>query len=175
MRFYTGIGSRETPEDILLYMRQAASSLASDGWTLRSGGADGADSAFEEGAKESARFHNELPKMEIYLPWKNFNKNPSPLFEPTKEALELASQFHPAWWNCSYGAKRLHARNGHQVLGLDLKTPSEFVVCWTKAALFQGGTAQAMRIATHHKIPIYNLANKDDLISFELERLVDRT
>ena len=51
----------------------------------------------------------------------------------------------------------MHARNTHQVLGADLKIPSLFVVCWTKDGQLKGGTAQALRLADLHSIPIYNL------------------
>jgi hypothetical protein len=49
-KFYTGVGSRKTPPHILKVMRQLATKLNSDGWVLRSGGADGADTAFEQGS-----------------------------------------------------------------------------------------------------------------------------
>jgi hypothetical protein len=42
---YTGIGSRQTPEPILSCIRDLARKLAQDNWTLRSGGASGADAA----------------------------------------------------------------------------------------------------------------------------------
>jgi hypothetical protein len=48
-RTYTGIGARRTPSDVLDLMHSLAMRL-SGGWVLRSGGADGADRAFEEGA-----------------------------------------------------------------------------------------------------------------------------
>ena len=49
MKWYTGVGSRETPSDILEVMESVGYALASQGWTLRSGGAVGADQAFERG------------------------------------------------------------------------------------------------------------------------------
>lgn len=50
-KIYTGIGSRETPPDILELMTKIARFMFKQGFTLRSGGADGADSAFEAGAE----------------------------------------------------------------------------------------------------------------------------
>lgn len=147
MLFYTGIGSRETPADVLATMKRIAEAMALKGWTLRSGAAPGADSAFEAGAGGL---------KEIYVPWKGFNGSDSTLL-PTPEAFELAAQFHPAWNRCKRGAKALHARNGHQVLGHDLKTPSNLVICWTKDGLRGGGTGQALRIAEHHGILIHDL------------------
>lgn len=150
MKYYTGIGSRDTPEHVLDEMTQLAREFVKRGWTLRSGGAQGADTAFE---KDAMFF------KEIYLPWKGFNGNGSELFESSEEAFELAARSHPAWHRCSEGARKIHARNVHQVLGRDLKTPSSVVVCWTRGGRFIGGTAQALRIAKSWHIPIFNLGD----------------
>lgn len=134
---YAGIGSRETPEPTLNLMRRIAISLQNAGWTLRSGHAHGADRAFEMGAGVRA---------EVYRPR-----------DVTPAALDLASQFHPAWERCDKYARSLHARNGFQVLGMDLATPSRFVCCWTRDGKASGGTGQALRIATAYHIPVFNL------------------
>jgi predicted Rossmann fold nucleotide-binding protein DprA/Smf involved in DNA uptake len=47
--FYAGIGARETPDDVLHLMYLLGRKLATDGYVLRSGHADGADLAFEKG------------------------------------------------------------------------------------------------------------------------------
>lgn len=136
-KYYAGIGSRETPGTILNQMNAIAVWLQSEGYILRSGGAVGADTAFERGAGT---------KKEIFRP-----------NDATPEALELASRFHPAWYRCSDYAQRLHARNGFQVLGRDLTSPSCFIVCWTKDGKASGGTGQAIRIAEHNSLPVFNL------------------
>lgn len=46
---FTGIGSRETPLEILTFMKALGKWYAQHGYTLRSGGAIGADRAFEAG------------------------------------------------------------------------------------------------------------------------------
>ncbi len=48
-KYYSGIGSRETPDDIIDVMKQLGKKLADQGWILRTGGAKGADQAFELG------------------------------------------------------------------------------------------------------------------------------
>lgn len=73
MKFWTGVGSRETPRDILDLMEDIAFKLSQDKWILRSGGAEGADTAFEIGALNS--FTEVVP--EIYIPWLNFNNHDS--------------------------------------------------------------------------------------------------
>ena len=151
-RFYTGIGSRETPPTFCVIMTNSARQLARAGYTLRSGGAPRADLAFEAGAGEQKR---------IYLPWPGFNGSDSPLHtfdaQTTARAEAIAAAHHPRWSRLSDAAKKLHARNVHQVLGDDLASPSEFVICWTAGGKLQGGTAQALRIALAYKIPIINL------------------
>lgn len=55
--YYTGVGSRKTPQSILILMNKIAQHFSSYGWILRSGGAQGADTAFESGASEKEIFY----------------------------------------------------------------------------------------------------------------------
>ena len=161
MRKYAGIGSRSTPSGVLALMREIGRQNAEAGWLLRSGGADGADSAFEQGC------HSVGGKMEIFLPWAGFNKNRSNLCTVKPEAFQLASQIHPAWNILSYGAKKLHARNCYQILGSSLDDPVECVICWTPNGEAVGGTATAIALAGRYKIPVYNLGLPNILANFE--------
>lgn len=151
--YYAGIGSRRTPPVMLPIMSGIAESLRTKGYTLRSGHAPGADLYFEAGAADM---------KEIYLPWKGFNGSDSPLFHSTVEAEAMAERYHPRWDKLTEGAKKMMARNCHQVLGMDLNTPVEFVVCWTPNGGVEGGTGQAMRIAMDLKIPVYNIRRESD-------------
>jgi hypothetical protein len=155
MRYYTGIGSRETPLDIQTLMTAIATALSNDNWVLRSGGADGADSAFEVGAKY----------RRIYLPWTGFNDkyadNYSYVVPPYNE--EMVYDYHPSPERLSKAGLKLMSRNSYQVLGDNLDKPSEFLACWTSDGKMSGGTAQAMRIAYDHKVKIYNLYHSKDL------------
>lgn len=162
---YTGIGSRKTPKDILRKMRTYGDALGELGFTLRSGGADGADLAFEEGCIRSEG------RMEIYLPWKGFNNNPSPLYEVSEEALEHAADIYgPSWQYLKRPVKLLMGRNMYQVLGKNLDTPSHFVICWTSDGCMSkedrtrktGGTGQAIACASELNIPIFNLQQEGD-------------
>lgn len=155
---YAGIGSRSTPDNILRIMSQLASVLAKNHWTLRSGGAPGADQAFEEG-------HN--GKKEIFLPWKEFEGNSSSLYGVSEIALWLAEKYHPAWHNLKRGGQLMMARNMQQVLGEDLLSPVQFVLCWTKNGMVDGGTGQAMRLAQDLCIPIFNLHTENELEKFK--------
>lgn len=173
---YAGIGSRETPENVLELMSDIAEKLFfHNQLTLRSGGADGADKAFETGA---ARYsgHANLVRMEIYIPWEGFSdlhldQEIICITDPKiiKESEEIAAKFHGGWNNLKQGARKLMARNTFQVLGGDLKTYSKFVLCYTQdgadgkkipTSRNTGGTGQAIRIAAHYNIPVINLYHK---------------
>lgn len=144
IRYYAGIGSRETPPEILQTMKDIGYEFARKGWCLCSGHAAGADLAFEKGALQAGGLMNIW--LADHVDWSK-----------SKDALELAEQFHPAWDRCGDYAKKLHARNGFIVLSADLNTPVEFVVAWTKDGYATGGTGQALRIADAYKIPVFNL------------------
>lgn len=154
MKYYAGIGARNTPPEIKYIMTKCAAYLQTIDYVLRSGGANGADSAFE-------RDITNPDHKEIYLPWGNFNGNQSTLCQPSAEAFRMAAIYHLAWHKCNTIARGFHARNCHQVLGLDLKTPSDFILCWTPKGEVTGGTGQALRIAIDHNIPIANMFNND--------------
>lgn len=169
MMFYTGIGSRETPQEIQNLMFKIAQKLDSK-YILRSGGADGADLAFEKGSS----------KKEIYIPWRNFNSNKSNLiFDELPqlkkmELLEIASEHHPNWKFLKSEARKLMARNVAQIKGYD-NTYSKFVICYTKdgceshltRTYLTGGTGLAISLASSLGIPVFNLKN-----NISLERLV---
>ena len=152
VKYYAGVGSRKTPEDILEMMTKIAEGLSRN-YILRSGGADGADSAFERGAGN---------KKISYIPWPGFNGSKEKCINVSSAAMKLASEFHPGWMYLSYGARKLHARNGYQILGEGLDTPADFVICWTPGGKDVGGTGQAIRIAKANRVKVFNLANNED-------------
>jgi len=172
MKFYAGIGSRETPADVQETMRNLASALGFLGYTLRSGAAMGADSAFEQGADR-----NGYP-AHIYLPWEGFARRRSGTSGTAHYILpgdqrsfgeKCAREAHPAWQRLNSAAQALMIRNTFQVLGFEGDTPSSFVVCWTKdgaeerTSIQTGGTGQAIRLARMHDIPVFNLHHNDAL------------
>lgn len=153
---YAGIGSRTTPPDVIAKMVQIGKAMATMNCTLRSGGAEGADEAFEAGCDLNQG------KKEIYLPWQGFRRNSSPLFGTTREARLLAKQFHPKWEILGARARDFMGRNSYQVLGQTLDTPADVIICWTPGGKIVGGTGQALRMAEHYEIPVVNLGSKSD-------------
>jgi hypothetical protein len=166
MRRYAGVGSRETPQEICDKFRRFSKIFAEAGWCLRSGGADGADLAFESGAI----------KKEIFLPWRGFNGSTSPLFKILPEATDYAERVHAAWDWLTPEGKLMQARNVHQVLGADLRSPCEFVLCWTKNGRAIGGTATAINVAWSEGIPVHNVGSADAMKFLDgfLDREVER-
>lgn len=154
---YAGVGSRSTPQDQVNRIKVAAQRLRGMGYTLLSGGAMGADSAFEAGAGTD---------KQIFLPWARFNGSESMFTKPSREAEQIAASVHPYWRNLSGITKLLMGRNSHQVLGADLLHPVDFLVCWTPDGCESeedrssetGGTGQAIALACRNHIPVFNLA-----------------
>lgn len=149
MKIYAGFGSRKTPEPILGVMRMIAYGLAQRGYTLRSGHAGGADTAFET----AAVYNDGL--TEIYTP-----------ADVIPEWIEHAKVFHPAWHKLDAYGQLLMARNSPIILGASLNDPVEFGVCWTPEGRATGGSGQALRIADRHRIKIYNLYDDPEGINF---------
>ena len=145
-RYYAGIGSRDTPDNIQVLIGMVAKRMARKKWILRSGGARGADMAFEEACDKAGG------KKEIFRPE-----------DSNKESLELASTIHPIWRACNIWAKRAHARNCQIILGKELDIPVKFVVCWTPRGKKTGGTRTGIILAESRKIPVYNLGDQDSI------------
>lgn len=155
-KYYAGIGSRRTPPKILEEMARLAAELETRGWWLRSGGAGGADEAFQSGVKQNAQ---------IWLPWPTFaqatqEKCPQHEYKwcayNDTPANESVNQFHPAPDRLSRGGFALMRRNYRQIVGHN-EPNSSFVICWTEGGLKKGGTAQAIKIAESFNIPVFNM------------------
>jgi hypothetical protein len=145
---YAGIGSRQTPSEVLKQMTEVAKELESKGYTLNTGvtfggNKEGADKAFDDGTTK---------------------KN---LFSPENQGARakeqaIAKEIHPNPNALTAGALKLMARNTNQVFGDNLNTPVDFVLFYakeTKGIRPEGGTGQAVQMARLKEIPTINLAN----------------
>ena len=166
MKYYAGIGSRETPKDVCNKMTEIASLLEKQDFVLRSGGAEGADHAFEIGISDPLM-------MDIYLPYINFNNKSGSKYifistfdHSNYKAAYESLKYHPRGFNMSHGTKVMMIRNYFQACGLVNQSNSSFVICWTpkgangytiKTTYEDGGSGQCIRIAAAHNIPVYNL------------------
>ncbi|UYD57493.1 hypothetical protein OFDDKENP_00117 [Aeromonas phage B614] len=182
--FYTGVGSRETPEHICRLMKDIAAVAAIRGYTGRSGGADRADDAFETGflaVADSLAIDN-MAEFDVYIPWKRFNGRFAPkharhnIILPGAnawDAEQIMKTVHPIYKSGGQlrgGALALHTRNVPQVLGYDLKTPSEFLVCYSEPTKdgVKGGTNTAWQLGLRNGVECYNLYNP-----YDTERIKD--
>lgn len=167
MKFYAGIGSRNTPPNVLQIMKEVALILEDNGYILRSGGAQGADEAFQSGVKYPLN-------MEIYLPYPGFrgkymNQTGYLYIDNHHQDYDKAYQsliYHPAGFKMRQTVKNFMIRNYFQIYGIMNRGLSRFVICWTpgaangytiKTTFDDGGTAQAIRLAAVNNIPVYNL------------------
>lgn len=171
---YAGVGSRNTPPDILNLMSQFAEKVA-DRATLRSGAAGGADSAFEKGVDVVGETRH--IKKEIYIPAQGFQGRYT-----TEVGVQLCTniiklilknmvaQYHPRGNRLSHYTMELMMRNCLQVLGATLNSHSRYVICWTDTYKTDskdlicdgsGGTGMAIRIAYGHNIPVINLRSPE--------------
>lgn len=174
--FYTGVGSRDVSEEEWDTMVGIAEWLAKS-FKLRSGKAEGSDSAFEYGVSISGFPSNK----EIYIPWPKFEGNQIPgekicLDRPDSVnyafSRKYAKEIHPAWEKLSVGARRLHQRNIHQVLGRDLAVPvpSTFLLACAdsdKNGDPKGGTRTAWMLAKRFDVPCLNIRGKSKIEIFD--------
>jgi len=160
---YAGIGSRSTPDNVLDLMHRISFGLSLSGYTLRSGGAIRADSAFEEGVRKAFVVKPSAGDCEIFRPhnYKNLRSTDLVLKDNYLErAMKIAERVHPAWNKCNDYARALHARNAGIILGADLKSPVKAIICWTpedEKGQVSGGTGLAIRIGREYGIRIDNL------------------
>ena len=178
---YTGVGSRNiTPKERSTIISVAAF-LSNQGYTVRSGKALGADTAFAMGAVS-----NDHHRLVNYVPWKRFNNQEfgGDYYDKVLDdcnydfCYQLAEQIHPAWERCSPAAKRLHARNILQVLGDHCNEPSKFLLACSdedKHGDVKGGTRTAWMCAKQYAVPVFNIRNrtKQELWAF-LEPILDK-
>lgn len=154
---YAGIGHRDLEGciepvsglPVAGMMTWISSELEKLGYTLNSGGAKGADLAFETGVKDSKH-------KQVFL-----------ASCATDETRGIAKELHPAPSRLAGYALDLMARNTFQVFGQNLDTPVDFVLCFTKDGCESyrtrtrdsGGTGQAIEMASRKGIPVFNMKN----------------
>ena len=159
-----GIGSRKTPKKVLDLMVKIGEWALKNGHEVRSGHAEGADYAFECGARDNCT---------AYMPWRSFNSKDRKMtknwlvwddIDPSVRARAIRSvkKYHP---NSSrvlakQSWTKLHARNYFQIMGHGLlEQPVNMVWCWTPQGKGGGGTGQAIRLAKANGIKVFDLGN----------------
>ena len=170
VKYYAGIGSRETPPDIFKLMTEIASILEVNNFILRSGAATGADTAFESGISDFKNMNLFLPKP-VFNDHNWYDKGCIYINDthPNYQAAYDSIIIHPAGFKLSLGPRNMMIRNYFQVMGINDEPISSFVICWTPdgadgttilTSRETGGTGQCIRLAAVHNIPVYNLKDK---------------
>lgn len=163
------VGSRETPPEILEWMRATGEQFVRNGYRIVSGNAPGADQAWAAGGNKA-----DPSKVTLCLPWAGFeeatvhqkNLTRTLANRPTdleKRYYSLAESVHPSWRQMTMGGQRLHARNAMIVEGV--KVVFGFVT------VSSGGTMGAFRIARMLQIPCYDVSDRK--IRGRVEELVE--
>jgi hypothetical protein len=159
-KYITIIGSRNITELELDVLRQLADKFHAMGYILRSGGANGSDSAI-----------NHLENVQIIIPWNGYNgfwHDGCRIFTLDKLpdqalAAEIVRKIHPNPTSLSPGAFKLHARNAYQIAGVNGLNQNELseavFYCADTAAdgLPRGGTRTAVLLAMKNGIKTYNI------------------
>jgi len=139
---YAGIGSRETPKEVLDQMREVAMELSYKGYILNTGDAKGPDKAFSSVSPSN--------KTNIFT-----------TKDSTDTTRAIAKEIHPNPSALSEYSLDLMARNTNQVFGENLDTPVDFVLYYAKPSNNpirpQGGTGQAVEMANRKGIPTINM------------------
>lgn len=176
-KYYTGIGTRaeNLPKGIESLMVAIGQGLAKRGYTLRSGAASGADSAFETGCLAAGG------SGDIYLPWPNFRHRRHSRnlvhYIPPKDGEEayagdywVHSGIIPHFFKMNSTSRAFHGRNYYQVSGRRGEPNSLFVVYYAPMDLNDepmGGTRSAVMRAMDLGIPVYNLGIESEVLAFE--------
>lgn len=156
---YAGSGNPDAPQEILTQMKRLAGELEGFGYTLRVGGLNGPEEAFEAGTD----------KVELHLPWRDFNQKVSKLTFNSKEAQAIAAKFHPAYDGLKPAIQAFLAKNVRMLLGNNLKSPALFLICWSEdgaensrqKTMKTGNVGHAISIASAMHIPVFNLKRDD--------------
>lgn len=174
--FYSGVGSRKTPLHILYVLSLLSYVFERNGLKLRSGGALGADTAFLDAllypeSNSQIFVTNKSIKPHYYNPKELYGLSFDGLYRQAMRLI-MDNRLHKNWESCSSVALDLHNRNVFQVLGVDLETPSQFVLCWTgrgesdfsETTQLTGGTGTAINTASFYGIPVFNLGDPSVLV-----------
>ena len=175
MKYATVVGSRNISKEEFLLLRDIATKLCYEGYILRSGAADGADSTI-----------NHLCRTEIILPWSGFNgflhdgKRVFALeFLPHNSlAIKKAKEIHPRPDLLNNMTLKFHARNIYQIVGpLGANgIKSDVVIYCSDDLTFEeprGGTRTAVMYAKQLGIPVYNIRDRGFNLKVICEEIIE--
>lgn len=176
---WTGVGSREVPEEKKVLQEWVGEQLGLLGGVLSTGDAPGSDENFYIGYQRAvankSRFY--LPPAQIYYTslknQRNSTHNPIEGYHCLENYPETIGQAEAAAFRArgSFNGLfksgiALHSRNAFQVLGEDMNQPRKFVIFYAepkgKRGLVNGGTNTTVQIAKYENVKSINLFLEED-------------
>lgn len=154
---YVGVGPMTAGEDMCAQAKIFGQAMAEMGWTLRSGGAEGLDEAFERGALEGNG------KTEIFIPSADFRKRFKSsdkvihTLDKHIEAMREVAPLHENWSQLGTTVQMFLTRIPFCLFGEKLDKPAHFVVGWSKHYPHTGAGI-VLKMAEMAGIPAFNLA-----------------
>lgn len=144
---------------MIAQIKRLAKELEDLGYTVRSGGFDGPEEAFEKATT----------KNEIHLPWKGFNEKESKFTFTSKRAHAIAKRWHPTYDGLKPAIQTFYAKNVRIAMGKDLVSPAMFAIVWSEDGIEDakdktarsGNAGHLICVACDLRIPIFNLARPD--------------
>jgi len=168
------VGSRALPEEAANVMLILGSRLATLGWEIHSGDAEGSDRKWHEGFMQSPLYTPS--RAFIYLAWNGVgNRYHDPengfydatQFENYGDARALALEARGSFEGLGRGGIALHSRNPYQVLTETLNDPVDTILFYAqpvgKAGKVKGGTNTAVALALKHNVTAINLYTEEGL------------
>jgi len=170
LKYYTGIGSKDTPQAELARMEKIGSFLGDLGYVLRTGDAVGAERAFEQGALNTKALVQKWRSDTSYFPLPEW---------ATEKASEVCWE-KPLERMKAFQISRVTQRV-FQVFGdsVDIQHPVDFVVYWSLSDPLspltdsEGDLRYTVRVAHKAGIPTYNLRSQREAFAHLLLSLKD--
>lgn len=147
-KYYAAVGDQTCPSRYYDIITKITRYFESDGYVVRTRGSKGFDEVVDESVE----------RKELFVPWRGFEGRTTNTYNPSQDVFDKAAEFHPRWYKLNNRVRRIMASATACVLGPDLKSRSEFVICWTPDAEQGGGTGQSIRVASYYGIPVFDLA-----------------
>jgi hypothetical protein len=160
---FSVICNDNAPPEILDRAKEVILYLINHGFTARA-------SCIASSEKEILEFIPE-DKVEVYIPWKDFDNRNSKFYFNDKVSQHIARMFHKAYDTLKGPIQAFLAKNVRMVLGEKAKSRSTLVIVWsedgatdTSQITFKtGNVSHPIAIANAVHIPVFNLQDPDIL------------
>jgi hypothetical protein len=158
-RPYAATGNKDMPETMKPVIQRIGKNLEKAGYLLRTGGMDGLEDVIEKS----------VTRLELHLPWKDFDKKQSKLTFTSEFVKGVAKMFHPTFDALKPVIQTFLAKNVRLLLGKEGKSPALFLIVWTddgaelsrEVTFRTGNSGHAINIANAMRIPVFNLIRPD--------------